>query len=273
VDKAKTVASVVSNVLGPGSALNVDQHVGRWSVKLNSNNGGEVARGVPVWEVVAWEALPGEVLDGANILFISWVLTLAGHPDHLGDNITIICLALSNVILEALGHVIGQLFQLLIDYWHPIDHLVKLEENARRLAVVAPALSLLALALEPCVLKAAHLAILGWGGFTAVGDVLARNVIACALIWLDEFIKGIDPVFDVFALSMLVPDQGGLNVLLTGERSEAHSWVTEDGAAITGLVLGEMVGVQGLVEDGHHNGKEASQEGVEDQVEEPDLHP
>jgi len=263
----------MTNVLGPGSALNVDQHVGRWRVKLNSNNGGEVAGGVPVGEVVAGESLPGEVLDGANILFISWVLTLAGHPDHLGDNITVIGLALSNVVLEGLGHIVGQLLQCLVDLWHPIDHLVKLEENARRLAVVAPALGLLALALEPCVLEAADLAILGWGLFVAVGDVLAGNVITGALVWLDEFIEGIDPVFDVFALSMLVPDQGGLNVLLTGERSEAHSWVAEDGAAITGLVLGEMVGVQGLVEDGHHNGKEASQEGIEDQVEDTDLQP
>jgi len=196
----------MANVLGPGSALNVDQHVGRGGVELNSNNGGEVARGVPVWEVVAGESLPGEVLDGANILFISWVLTLAGHPDHLGDNIAVICHALLDLILERLGHCVWQLLQGCVHVRHPIDHLVKLEENARRLAVVTPALCLLALALQPCVLKAAHLAVLGWGFFTAVCDVLARNVITGALIWLDEFIKGFNPVFDVLALSMLVPD-------------------------------------------------------------------
>ena len=46
----------------------------------------------------------------------------------------------------------------------------------------------------------------------------------------------------------------------------------EDGRAVTGLVLGEGLGVEGLVEDGHHDGEEPSEEGVEEEVEDADLH-
>lgn len=51
-----------------------------------------------------------------------------------------------------------------------------------------------------------------------------------------------------------------------------RTWVLEDGSAVTGSVLGKMVDVKSLVEDGHHDCEETGEAGVEDQIENADLH-
>jgi len=87
VDQTKTVPAVVYNVLGPRAALHVDQDVGHGALELNSHDGRKVAGSVHVGEVVGWESLPWRVGDGSDVFLVSWVLSLARHPDHLRENL------------------------------------------------------------------------------------------------------------------------------------------------------------------------------------------
>lgn len=83
MNKTKSVAAVVDDVLGPCLALDVDEHEGLGLGELDGDDGGEVAGGVAVGEVVGGESSPWGVVDGSNVFLISGVLTLAGNPDHL----------------------------------------------------------------------------------------------------------------------------------------------------------------------------------------------
>jgi len=177
------------------------------------------------------------------------------------------------VILERHGHVVGQFVRAGVDIWYPADHLVELQEDARRLAVVAPALGLLAFSLEPVVLEAAHLIRLGRLVLVTVGDVLTRQVFTDPFVRLNKVVERFDPMFDVVVVTVLVPDQCRLNVLLSGQRPETHCRVPKQRSTAAWCVLGEMVGVEGLVEDGHHHSEETGQEDVEDDVEHTDLEP
>lgn len=43
---------------------------------------------------------------------------------------------------------------------------------------------------------------------------------------LDELIEGVDPMLDVSTFTVLVPDQGGLDILSSWQGSETHGWKT-----------------------------------------------
>ena len=43
----------------------------------------------------------------------------------------------------------------------------------------------------------------------------------------DEVGHGLDPVLDVLGVAILVPDESGFDVLLTGQGTEAHGWEGE----------------------------------------------
>lgn len=144
VDQAQPVTPVVDDVLSPGTALDVDEHVGLGLGELYSNNGAEVAWGVAVGEVIGGESTPWGIANGSDILLISWVLALAGDPDHLRYFALFVGGGISDVLLKVSGHVIGELLQTLVEVWLPLDHLVEFEDNARSVAVIAPVLSLMA---------------------------------------------------------------------------------------------------------------------------------
>lgn len=69
--------SVVLYVADPGSALYVDQHTRFWPLKMHSDQGAKISLLVGVWEVVSGETSMWQVLDRANVLTISWILSLA----------------------------------------------------------------------------------------------------------------------------------------------------------------------------------------------------
>lgn len=271
--QTEAVAAVVADVLCPSFALDINKNVRLRLLELHSNNRWQVARGMPVGEVIGGEPLPWGVTDGTDVFFVGWVLSLAGYPDHLGYFALVFVGALLDVIFQRLGHICGELLHTSVHIRNPVDHLIELEQNARRFAVVAPALGLLALALQPGVLEAADLTITRQLVFGTVGHVLARNHVTGAFVGLDELIERLDPMLDVSAVTVLVPDQSGFNIFSSWQGSETHGWVLEDGVAATRSVLGEMVDVKSLVEDGHHDCEETGEACVEDQVEYADLQP
>lgn len=83
VHQTEAVAAVVADVLCPSFALDINKNVRLRLLELHSNNRWQVARGMPVGEVIGGEPLPWGVTDGTDVFFVGWVLSLAGYPDHL----------------------------------------------------------------------------------------------------------------------------------------------------------------------------------------------
>lgn len=51
------------------------------ALKVYRHEGTQVALGVLVRIEVAGETANGQIVNRSNVLLISWILTLAGHPD------------------------------------------------------------------------------------------------------------------------------------------------------------------------------------------------
>lgn len=51
------------------------------ALEVYCHEGTQVALGVLVRIEVAGEAANGQIVNRSNVLLISWILTLAGHPD------------------------------------------------------------------------------------------------------------------------------------------------------------------------------------------------
>merc|ERR1719204_764132 len=72
----------VGDVLGPGSAPDLDENTRSDPPELNPNYWGEVVVLVVVGEVVARESLPRGVVDGSQPLFVGKCFSLTSQPDH-----------------------------------------------------------------------------------------------------------------------------------------------------------------------------------------------
>lgn len=83
VYRTNSILTVVSNVLGPGLALDVDDDATHWTLEVNRHERTQISFRVLVWKIVAGESLLWEVFDWSNILNISWIFTLARDPHRV----------------------------------------------------------------------------------------------------------------------------------------------------------------------------------------------
>lgn len=135
--RAEPFVSVVgvSDVAGPGLALDVDDDATDWSLKVHRHERAQVALGVLVRVVVSGEATSRVVLDRANVLDIGRVLALARHP-HGVHGVLFLLLDSLDVVLEFGGHVAGQLGRFVEEFRDPSVDLVELQEYAGGALVV-----------------------------------------------------------------------------------------------------------------------------------------
>ena len=120
-----SVHAIVTNVLGPCSALDVQElPLGRL-LELHGDNGALVMPLVVVGEVLRREAPGGGVVaHGTQRLNVSWVLTVAVDPD------LVLVLLLANVGLQGLRHVLWQVSGVVVGIiLDPVDA-VQLEVKA-----------------------------------------------------------------------------------------------------------------------------------------------
>lgn len=279
MNQTQPLAAVVFNVFGPSSALDVDEHMGLRVLKHNTDEGVQVPWGVPVGEVEGVEAHAGFHHNVSYILFIGGVLSFARHPDALGHPRRNLGIGFPNdLLLENQWHFLGELCLVLVHFRHPVNHLVHLEQDTGLAVVVAPVVVLVAALSQQTVVEDTGL-VLGWLHIRGALDHVLTVVALGRLVPLDEGVKCVGPVGDVVLVALLVPDEGGLHVLGTGQRLEAHSGVLQDAAAGAAVLPGPRhvggvgVGVQRLVEHRQHHRHPRRQERVEDHVEHTDLTP
>lgn len=256
------VHTVVVDVLGPGAALDVEELTELGLRELNGDDGAAVVALVLVGEVLGREAAGGGVvLDGAELLEIGGVLSLAVHPN------LVLVLLLDDVLPEGLGHVVRNVVGVVEGLVLNAIQLVQLDEDARLALVVAVValgarsqvrqLELARLVPAGPVLLGAHLAtavVVGEEAADAVGpDAPAGNVAGALLAVLVE------------------DDHGGVDGVLRLRRPETH---TRGRANQTGRAepFGLVV-LDGEHEDVHHECPEGGQQGVVDDVEDGDEPP
>lgn len=183
--RAEPFVSVVgvSDVAGPGLALDVDDDATDWSLKVHRHERAQVALGVLVRVVVSGEATSRVVLDRANVLDIGRVLALARHP-HGVHGVLFLLLDSLDVVLEFGGHVAGQLGRFVEEFRDPSVDLVELQEYAGGALVVV----VLVLQRARAVLLDVNVAHGPWRGLLGVitvVDVLAStgDLTGCPVIY------------------------------------------------------------------------------------------
>lgn len=77
MNRANSILTIVSNVLGPCLAFNVDDDATHWTFKVNSDKWTQIALRVLEREIVAGKALLWIVFDWSNVLHISGILAFA----------------------------------------------------------------------------------------------------------------------------------------------------------------------------------------------------
>lgn len=87
---AQPVSPVEADVLGPGAALDVDQHPACDVGELHEHKGGHVALLVGEGEVHERDALAGLVLHLADVVLVRRVLEESNEHDSLGCNTELI---------------------------------------------------------------------------------------------------------------------------------------------------------------------------------------
>lgn len=126
---------VVVNILGPRLALNVDDDAAHRPLKVDRDEGAEVALRVLVRVEEAGEALRRVILDRADVLYVGRVLALARHPDRV-EAVPRVRLLVLNKVLESHRHAVGQGSRVVVVLGDPAVDLVQLQEDAGRALVV-----------------------------------------------------------------------------------------------------------------------------------------
>ena len=134
---------------------------------LDRHQGTQVARGIRVRVELARETASGRVGKVIEQLLLLTELGVTGDPD-----LVLVRLA-SNVLLQVLGHVLGQVLLVVVEVGHPVEDAVQLQENTRRLVQVA-VLVVLAARSELGVVEETDLA--GWG----IRSRVANNLVGTA---------------------------------------------------------------------------------------------
>lgn len=152
VNRSNSILTIVSNVLGPGLALDVDDDATHWTLEVHRHQGTQVSFRVLVWEIVAGESLLWEVSNWSDILNISWILALARDPHRVQlyrENqwkIFLMKISISNAVqthlnwisnvsilyelFQTVRHFPGQILRIIEISGYPSVDFVEFEENA-----------------------------------------------------------------------------------------------------------------------------------------------
>lgn len=241
MDNAQAFAGVVVDVLGPSSALDVDEHVGGGVGEDHGNQGVHVAGHMSVREVDGVESAVGVHVDGAHILHVCGVLALARQPDALSQDAVGFVLLGLDVVLEILGHLGVNFVRLFVHVGHPVDHLVHLDNDAGLAVSVSELVLLLASFGEGGVPEDAGLLLVGRGDLVsacvvAVNEGLSVLLVRLLFVIFDEVLERVGPEVDIVDVALLVPDEGRLHVLPTWLGQVAHGGVLQNAAAVTTVV-------------------------------------
>lgn len=173
MDRSYPLLAIVLDVPGPGLALNVDDDTAHRSLKVNRDQGTQIALGVLERIEEAGEAACRIVLDGTDVLHVGGILTFAGHPDRVHAVACGRLLALDKVF-QLDGHLLGQSVRLVIVFGDPAVDLVQLQEHTGRALVVI--VVVLLDARQPALdVHIAHLSLWRWLVVVAMVNVLTAT--------------------------------------------------------------------------------------------------
>jgi len=131
VHASLSIHTVMLNVLGPGLAFHVNEHTRGRLREMHKDKWRQVAGLVGEGEIFKFNALLGIVSDGANILLVSGVLSLASDVNQLAA-----VAALGIIILDKLRNVLVFQFFGAVRLRNPVVDSVKLNQDTRITAFV-----------------------------------------------------------------------------------------------------------------------------------------